>query len=80
MVYDFDVAVLPEYRKHESLVGIKLIDSALEDFQSLKAEEPRSYVRVWVVNPRLARVLERMYGFEPESTHSDGSAHLIYYG
>lgn len=80
MVYDFDVAVLPQYRKHESMIGIKLIDSALEDFNNLRAENPRSYVRVWVVNPRLARVLERMYGFEPENTHGDGSTHMTYYG
>jgi hypothetical protein len=35
---------------------------------------------VWVINPKLARWLEEKRGFEPESVHGDGSAHMVYYG
>lgn len=83
-VYDFDVAVDPEYRSAQAMIGIKLINSALEDFESIRASNPRTYVRVYVVHRRLADVLERRYGFDVESEHpyegNFGSKHMVYYG
>lgn len=75
-VYDFDVAVDKDFRGPER-VGLKLIDLALSDYQDLPAD--RKYVRVWVINPKLVRVLERKYGFEIESQNGDGSAHMTYH-
>jgi len=84
MAYDFDVAVDPEYRSGQAMVGIKLINSALEDFESIKSDNPRTFVRVYVVNRRLADVLERKYGFEVEGEYqydgNFGSKHMTYYG
>ena len=78
-VFDFDVAVDSEHRG-QAMIGIKLIGSALEDFESLRADDPRTFVRVYVVNSRLADVLERRYGFEVEDEYSHGSKHMVYYG
>ena len=84
MVYDFDVAVDPEHRSGQAMVGIKLINSALEDFEYIKSDNPRTYVRVYVVNRRLANVLERKYGFDVEGEYEHegnfGSKHMVYYG
>lgn len=79
IVYDFDMAVDKRYRNQ---VGIfmKLMSAALEEYRSLQDYNPRTYIRVWVVNPRLKSVLERRYGFDIESEHGDGSAHMTYYG
>jgi predicted N-acetyltransferase YhbS len=67
--YSFDVAVLPEYRGG---TGIKLIKESLE-----KARELDDYrIRLWVVNPKLVKLLENKFGFEIDEQHSDGSAHM----
>jgi|10_taG_2_1085330.scaffolds.fasta_scaffold00044_60 GNAT superfamily N-acetyltransferase len=83
-IFDFDVAVDPDSRSSgglaSSLIGPKLIDAALEEFEGHRAELERVYVRVWVINPKLARWLEDKRGFEPESVHGDGSTHMVYYG
>lgn len=78
-VFDFDVAVDPQHRSGQDMIGFRLINSALEEFESLKADDPRTYVRVYVINSRLADVLERRYGFEVEGEYSHGSKHLTYY-
>lgn len=78
-VFDFDVAVDPKSRG-PAKIGPQLIDAALEEFENLRSELDRVYVRVWVINPKLAHWLEYRRGFEPESTHPDGSAHMVYYG
>lgn len=75
-VYDFDVAVDPDFRS--ARVGLQLINEALELYRMHKSDHP-TYVKVWVVNPKLVRVLEYRYGFEPISVHGDGSAHMTYY-
>jgi ribosomal protein S18 acetylase RimI-like enzyme len=75
-VFDFDVAVDPDWRSGR--LGLQLIDNAIEDLRAHQSEFPGTYARVWVVNPKLVRVLENRYGFEIESQHSDGSAHMIF--
>lgn len=75
-VFDFDVAVDKEFRS-SALVGLKLIEAAISEYNDL--QDDRKYIRVWVINPKLVRVLERKYGFEIESDHGDGSAHMIYH-
>lgn len=76
-IYDFDVAVGKDNRN--ARIGLQLIDAALDDYQYLKSEYDNLYVRVWVVNPKLVRVLENKYGFEITSQYSDGSAHMEYH-
>ena len=76
-VYEFDVVVDKEFRG-QGRIGLKLIDAALDDYRSLDVEN--KYISVWVVNPKLARVLERKYGFKIEADHLDGSLHMVYYG
>lgn len=76
-IYDFDVVVGKDNRN--ARVGLQLIDAALNDYQYLKSEYDNLYVRVWVVNPKLVRVLENKYGFEITSQYNDGSAHMEYH-
>lgn len=78
-VYDFDMAVDKNYRNQVGIF-LKLMNAALEEYRSLLDYNPRTYIRVWVVNPRLVSVLERRYGFELEAEHEGGSAHMTYYG
>lgn len=76
MVFDFDVAVDPKWRSGR--IGLQLIERAIEDLRTHQSEFPDTYARVWVVNPRLVRVLENRYGFEIESIYRDGSAHMFF--
>jgi ribosomal protein S18 acetylase RimI-like enzyme len=78
-VYDFDMAVDKNYRNQVGIF-LKLMNAALGEYRDLLEYNPRTYIRVWVVNPRLIDVLERRYGFELESRHGNGSAHMTYYG
>jgi len=82
-VYDFDVAVHPEARGQD-MVGIRLINAALDDFESMRFDFPRSYVSLHVINSRLADVLERRYGFEVEAEYPSegnfGAKRMVYYG
>ncbi len=64
-VYDFDVVVDRPHRSPVAGVGPALIDAALREYRDLAADMP-AHVRVWVVNPKLARWLEAKRGFEPE--------------
>ena len=56
---------------------MQLIDQAIEDLRTYQSEFPNTYARVWVINPKLVRVLEKRYGFEIESQYNDGSAHML---
>ena len=76
MVYDFDIATL---KGAPAASFMQLINNVLDDFRYLKVDEPRAYIRAWVVNPKLAGVLERRYGFEVESYHDGGSCHMTHY-
>ena len=76
IVFDFDVAVDKEFRS-SALIGLKLIETAIDEYKNLDYD--RKYIKVWVINPKLVRILERKYGFEIESEHGDGSAHMTYY-
>lgn len=78
-VYDFDMAIDKSYRNQVG-VFLRLMDAAMRDYRDLQFDFPRSYIRVWVVNPRLVGVLERRYGFELEDEHGGGTAHMTYYG
>jgi hypothetical protein len=76
-VYDFDIAVDRPYQ-WGARVFLQLVEAAIEEYRA--RDELRSYIRVWVINPRLVGVLERKFGFEVESEHGDGSTHMTYYG
>ena len=72
--FDFDVAVDPDWRSGR--LGLQLIDTAIEDLRGHQGEFPGTYAQIWVVNPKLVRVLENRYGFEIETQYPDGSAHM----
>lgn len=82
--FDFDVAVTPASRATgmgSPKVGPQLIEAALDHYRSLRSEVDGAYIRVWVVNPKLARYLENKYGFETDGREwSLDSPHLSYYG
>ena len=69
--FDFDVAVDPSWRSGR--LGLQLIDNAIEDLRNHQGEFPGTYAEVWVINPKLVRVLENRYGFEIMSHYKDGS-------
>jgi len=79
-VWDFDVVVDPEWQGYE-MVGIRLIKQAEQERKNMESMYDRkSYTRLWVVNPKLAKVLQHpRYGYDAESEYEDGSAHLIKY-
>jgi len=75
-VYDFDIAVKKTARAkgmRSGGIGVKLIDAALNKFEYLKSDVNRAYIRVWVVNPGLAKWLEYNRNFEPSGVGSDGT-------
>jgi ribosomal protein S18 acetylase RimI-like enzyme len=77
--YDFDVAVSPKQRAlgmTSAKIGPKLIETALDDYQSRKSDVPAAYIRVWVVNGKLAAYLENHYGFEPDGEWSLNNPHM----
>ena len=76
-VWDFDVVVHPNWQGRE-MIGIKLIKQAEEERKNMEAEYgQKAYTRTWVVNPRLAKVMQNRYGYDAESSYKDGSAHLV---
>lgn len=77
-VWDFDVVVHPDWQGKD-MIGIKLIKQAEEERKNLEAEyDQKAYTKTWVVNPRLAKVMQNRYGYEG-TPYEDGSAHLVKY-
>lgn len=77
-VFAFDVAVKGGHDK--GLVGLKLIEEAIRQYQQTAAVYTMpTMMRLWVINPKLVGILEQRYGFEVEARHGDGSAHLVRY-
>ena len=75
--YEFDVFVHPKARGSD-LAGIKLIRAAEADKRSFEAEMGKTYSRLWVVNPKLAKLLQtKKFGYEAETEYKDGTAHLL---
>lgn len=74
MTYDFDVAV--DKGNRGGNVGLSLIEASISDYTQYNDGDMR--IRIWVVNPKLVRVLERKYGFNVMSQYPDGSAHMEY--
>jgi hypothetical protein len=69
--YDFDVAVSPRARSMgltSNRIGPKLIELALKEYKRLQSDGHVDYIRVWVVNNKLADYLERVHDFEPSGT------------
>ncbi len=54
-----------------------MIDTAIDNYKSLDSDRP-IIISVHVVNPRLAGVLSRKYGFKIDREHGDGSFSMIY--
>lgn len=78
-IFNFDVAVKPSNRGGQ--IGLRLIDAAIEEYRDISSSLDQDVIiKVWVVNPKLVRVLENKYGFEISQGHGDGSAHMTHYG
>jgi len=80
-VFSFDLVVKPEFQRQG--VGMQLIQNAIREYQQDKHvyEEmgQKTMMRLWVVNPVLIPVLERL-GFQAESEpYENGSVHLVAY-
>ncbi len=86
MIFSFDIVIKPEFRRQG--IGLGLIQQAIKKYNTEKLEYQEmgenTMMRLWVVNPVLIPVLEKM-GFQIESSYevdglgSPGSAHLIAY-
>jgi hypothetical protein len=78
--FEFDVVVDPAWQGYE-MVGIKLIKAAEKERRELEIMNNLNiYTRLWVVNPKLAKILKsKRYGYDVESEYKDGSAHLVKY-
>lgn len=86
MVFSFDLVVKPDFRKKG--IGLRLIQDAIQKYNQEKLDYQemgnKTMMRIWVVNPILIPVLEKL-GFTIESTYeidswgNPGSAHLIAY-
>jgi len=86
MVFSFDLVVKPKFRRQG--IGLKLIQEGINKYNQEKLDYKdmgyNTMMRVWVVNPILIPVLEKL-GFEIESSYeldglgNPGSAHLIAY-
>ena len=78
--WDFDIVVHPSWQGYE-MVGMKLIRQAELERKNLEFQyDQKAYTRTWVVNPRLARILQTpRYGYTADSEYEDGSAHLTKY-
>lgn len=78
-VYDFDVVVSHDAR--DSLIGPRLINAALEDYQDNKHSVPGDlYIKSQVINPKLAAFLEKRYGFRPVAGRWSPSSPYMTYG
>ena len=78
--WQFDVVVHPNWQGNK-LIGIKLIQQAERERRNLEVEfGEKAYTRLWVVNPKLAKLLQnKKFGYDVESEYPDGSAHLVKY-
>lgn len=78
--WDFDVVVHPEWQGQDQ-VGIRLIRAAEEEGRSQAGMYyDKIYTRLYVVNPKLVRVLQHpKFGYQSEGEYSHGAAHLVKY-
>jgi hypothetical protein len=63
--FSFDVGIDPTFIRHNlARAGLKLIDAAIDLFDSESEAYERPYMRLHVVNPQLAKYLEYNRDFE----------------
>ncbi len=75
-VFDFDVAVRPTSRS--GMIGMRLIDAAISEYEELRHAYDNLIIKTLVVNPKLIRVLKRKYGFEILSREHGNSAYMTF--
>lgn len=75
--FSFDVAVDPQAR-NGSLVGPKLIEAGIKSYQQDQDGRPNPYLKLHVVNPKLAEYLKRKYTWDDEWS-SSGDTFLTKY-
>lgn len=76
--FDFDVCVHPAHRR--SRHGLDLIEAAIAHFNKLRnCGNSNLVMSVFVVNPKLAEVLEKKYQFVRSVRQPDGE-YMSYYG
>jgi GNAT superfamily N-acetyltransferase len=80
--YSFDLSVIKDFQKKG--IGRQLINNALKRYESEKQsyEDMDAYTRikVWVVNAKLAEMLENEYGFDVEPVAFDNGEAVQWYG
>ena len=78
--WQYDVVVHPKWQGYKQ-VGIKLIQAAEKERKQMDAMYgTTTYTKLWVTNPKLARVLQsRRYNFQLDADHGEGGAHLSKY-
>jgi hypothetical protein len=75
--WDYDIVVDPKWQGYRQ-VGLQLIRQAEETRKQMQIMYgQKAYTHLWVVNPKLARVLQTpRYGFELHSDHGKGGQML----
>lgn len=70
--WNFDVVVHPQWQGYE-MIGMKLIRQAEAERANMEAMyDQRAYTKLWVVNPKLAKVLQTpKYGYELDHEYGD---------
>lgn len=61
-IYDFDIGIDP--KEQGGSVGYMLTRKAIEDAKN----EGADFMRNWVINPKMADMMENLFGFEHEGT------------
>lgn len=77
--FSFDVVVHPKWQGHEQ-VGVKLIKQAEQEKTNLEGMYgQKAFIRTWVVNPKLFRVMTNRWGYQPDSDWRYGGVHVTKY-
>ena len=74
-VYDFDVAVHPDYQGF-ARIGPKLIDTAIKEYERRKRTVPSAEMRIYAANPKVVGFLTSRYGFQIDDEYPNGKALL----
>ena len=78
MVYSFDIAVAERFRAG-GYAGIKLISAAVAEYREIASDMP-AQIGLYVINPRLASVLEKRFGFTVDAEYEHGAVSMSFYG
>jgi hypothetical protein len=79
-VLSFDVVVDPDLANPTDQTGPKLIKAGESLKNDYDGYYDKVYIRNYVVNKKLVRVMQTpKFGYDLDTEHSDGSAHMVKY-